>query len=306
MSEQPSTRPNERRAADGGGAPDEKGTVLAVGAHPDDIEFNMAGTLSLLAKAGFEPHMISLSRSNLDSNDLSEPEITRVRRREAERSAAVIGAAFHPPIADDLLILYEERLLRQVMAVVRDARPTIVLLPSLNDYMEDHTIAARLVVTACFGRAMRHFRSIPPREATDQDVYLYHAQPHLNRDGMRQLVVPTLFVDVTQEMDTKLRMLGCHESQRQWLDETQGLDDYLEGMRRSGAEVAGMSGRPDWEYAEGFRQHAHTGFSAEDRDLLAEALGDRLVHRRAGGPEGRKNESARARRRGPSPRRPRG
>jgi len=258
----------------------EKQTVFAVGAHPDDVEFNMAGTLSLLAKAGFEPHMMNVSRSNLDSNELPEPEITGIRRQEAERSASVINAVYHAPIADDLLILYSEQLLREMVAIVRDIQPTIVLLPSLNDYMEDHTNTARLVVTACFSRAMRHFRSIPPRDSTEQDVYLYHAQPHLNRDGMRQLVVPSLFINVTGEMDTKLKMLGCHESQRQWLDETQGLDDYLESMRRSGAEVAQMSSQPGWEYAEGFRQHSHVGFSANDRDILAEVLGDQIVYRR--------------------------
>jgi LmbE family N-acetylglucosaminyl deacetylase len=251
----------------------EQQTVFAVGAHPDDVEFNMAGTLSLLAKAGFEPHMMNVSRSNLDSNELSEPEITAIRRAEAERSAAVLNAVYHPPIADDLMIFYEDKLVRQMTAVVREIRPTIVLLPSLNDYMEDHTNTGRLVVTACFSRAMRHFRSDPPREATEQDVYLYHAQPHLNRDGMRTLVVPSLFVDVTSEMDTKLRMLGCHESQRQWLDETQGLDDYLESMRQSAAELGRLSGQASWEYAEGFRQHSHVGFSTRDGDPLSEALG---------------------------------
>ncbi len=129
---------------------------------------------------------------------------------------------------------------------------------------------------------MRHFRSLPPREATSQDVYLYHAQPHLNRDGMRQLVVPTLMVDIASVMETKLQMLGCHESQRRWLDETQGLDDYLESMRESSAEVAGMSEQANWKYAEGFRQHSHVGFSTEDHDLLAEVLGDQLTCRRSG------------------------
>jgi LmbE family N-acetylglucosaminyl deacetylase len=258
----------------------EKQTVLAVGAHPDDVEFNMAGTLALLAQAGFEPHMMNVARSNLDSNELPEAEITRIRRREAERSAAVIGAVYHPPIVDDLMIFYENKLLRQMTAIVRKIRPTIVLLPSLSDYMEDHTNTARLVITACFSRAMRHYRSDPPREATDQDVYLYHAQPHLNRDGMRTLVVPDLFVNVTGAIDTKLDMLGCHESQRQWLDETQGLDDYLDSMRQSAAEVAQMSARPGWEYAEGFRQHSHVGFSAADRDILRELLGGEVAWRR--------------------------
>ncbi|HID24796.1 MAG TPA: LmbE family protein [Planctomycetaceae bacterium] len=253
--------------------------AFAIGAHPDDIEFNMAGTLALLAQAGFETHMMNVSRSNLDSNELSEEEITRIRRQEAERSAAVLGAVYHPPICDDLMIFYENSLLRQMSAVIREVRPDIVLLPSLNDYMEDHTNTARLVVTACFSRGMRHYRSDPPRAATDQDVYLYHAQPHLNRDGMRTLVVPDLFVNVTGVMDLKLEMLGCHESQRQWLDETQGLDDYLESMRQASAEVAQLSGQAGWEYAEGWRPHSHIGFSAEDRDLLSEVLAD-FVHRR--------------------------
>ena len=248
-------------------------TAFAVGAHPDDVEFTMAGTLSLLAEAGFQPHMMNVARSNLDSNELPEAEITRIRRQEAERSAAVIGAVYHGPIVDDLMILYEDKLLRQLAAVVREIRPTIVLLPSPADYMEDHTNTARLVTTACFCRAMRHYASDPPRGPTAQDVFLYHAQPHLNRDGMRNLIVPELFVNVTGAMPTKLRMLGCHESQRQWLDETQGLDDYLESMRQSGAEVARMSGRPGWQYAEGFRQHSHVGFSAQDRDPLTEVLG---------------------------------
>jgi hypothetical protein len=126
---------------------------------------------------------------------------------------------------------------------------------------------------------MRHYTSDPPRDATDQDVYLYHTQPHLNRDGMRNLVVPDLFVNVTSEIRTKLEMLGCHESQRQWLDETQGLDDYLESMRQSGAEVASMINRPGWEYAEGFRQHSHVGFSTRDRDPLSEILSDFVIRR---------------------------
>lgn len=260
----------------------EKRTVFAVAAHPDDIEFNMAGTLTLLARAGFEPHMMNLSRSNLDSNELSEAEITRIRRREALRSAEVLGAECHEPIANDLMIFYEDGLLRKLAATVRKVRPTIVLLPSLTDYMEDHTTTARLAITACFSRGMGHYRSDPPTEPTDQDVYLYHAQPHSNRDNMRNLVVPELYVNIDSVMDTKLKMLGCHESQRQWLDETQGLDDYLESMRRWGREMAQMAGRNDWQYAEGFRRHSHVGFSAQDGDPLSEVLGE-LVQRHQGG-----------------------
>jgi LmbE family N-acetylglucosaminyl deacetylase len=52
---------------------------------------------------------------------------------------------------------------------------------------------------------------------TTQDVFLYHAQPHSNRDGMRNFVISELFVDITTEMDVKLKMLRCYESQWKWL-----------------------------------------------------------------------------------------
>jgi LmbE family N-acetylglucosaminyl deacetylase len=250
--------------------------VFAIGAHPDDIEFNMAGTLYLLAQAGFEAHMMNVSRSNLDSNELSQPEIVTMRLREAENAARVIDAVYHPPFASDLLILYNEQLLRQMLAVIREVRPSIVLLPSLNDYMEDHTNTARLVVTACFSRAMAHFISAPPHAATDQDVFLYHAQPHLNRDGMRSFVVPSQLVNISEVMETKLKMLACHESQRQWLGDTQGLDDYLDSMCKSGAELAGLLDQDQWRYAEGWRQHSHVGFSQQDQDLLTEVLGNQV------------------------------
>ena len=260
-------------------------TVLAVGAHPDDIEFNMAGTLILLQQAGFKPHMMNVARSNLDSNELPEAEITRIRQAEAERSAAVIDAVYHPPIVDDLLVLYQEDLLRKLTGVVRRVRPTIVLLPSLNDYMEDHTNTARLVVTACFARGMGHFTSDPPARPTDQDVYLYHAQPHLNRDGMRQFVVPELLVNISSVMATKLAMLSCHESQRRWLDETQGLDDYLESMRRTSREVAALAGQASWEFAEGFRRHSHVGFADRDGDPLRRILGHLASNPTGSGPD---------------------
>ncbi len=255
----------------------EKPRVFAVGAHPDDVEFNMAGTLALLAQVGFEPHMMNVARSNLDSNELPEAEITQLRLREAQNAAQVIGAVHHPPLVDDLMIFYEDGLLRQMSAVIREIAPTIVLLPSLNDYMEDHTNTARVVVTACFSRAMRHYRSQPHREPTDQDVYLYHTQPHLNRDGMRELVVPELYVDISSVIDTKRQMLAQHESQRQWLDETQGLDDYVESMAAASAEVARMSDQAGWLFAEGFRRHSHIGFAPHDHDPLSDVLAEFVI-----------------------------
>ncbi len=258
----------------------EKRAVLAVGAHADDVEFQMAGTLSLLMKAGFESHIMTLAKCDLDSNEMPRQKMTKIRDQEARRSAAVIGAVYHPAIVPDMMIFYENKILRKVAAVVREVQPTIVLLPSLDDYMEDHMNTARLVVSACFVHAMRNYVTDPPRAMTTKDVFLYHAQPHSNRDGMRQFVIPELFVDIATEMDVKLKMLTCYGSQWKWLKETQGMDNFIDNMRRSCAELASKAPRKGIEYAEGFRQHSYIGFSAEDGDPLSLALGDKVLRNR--------------------------
>ncbi len=245
--------------------------ALAAGAHPDDVEFMMAGTLALLADAGYECHIFTIGNGNCGTATHSHNEIVRLREQEAHAAAAVIGATYHPGLVNDIEIFYEERLLRRVTALVRELKPEIVLVPSPNDYMEDHQNTSRLLVSACFCRGMRNWLSDPPREPTQQDVYLYHANPYGNRDGMRNLVVPSLYVDVSAKIEVKEQMLRCHATQKEWLDVSQGKDSYLHAMRDICAEIGKMAPQPV-PFAEGFRQHMHVGFSAQDADRLSEVL----------------------------------
>jgi LmbE family N-acetylglucosaminyl deacetylase len=254
----------------------EKRSVLVLGTHADDVEFQMAGTLSLLAKAGFEPHTMTLAKCDLDSNEMPRKRTSKMHGQEALRSTAAIGAVYHPAIILDMMIFYENRTLHEVAAVVREVRQTIVLLPSLNDYMEGHMNTARLVVSACFVHAMCNYATDSLRDMTTPDVFLHHGQQHSNRDGMRSFVIPELFVDITTEMDVKLKMLRCYESQWKWLKETQSIDNFLDNMRRSCAGLAGKAPRKGIEYAKGFRRHNHIGFSAEDGDYLSLALGENV------------------------------
>src|SRR4026209_1628038 len=92
--------------------------ALAIGAHPDDIEFYMAGTLLLLRQAGWKTHYLNLSSGNCGSERLSAKATRRVRSQEARRAARCLQAHYHPSLADDLEILYELRLLRRLAAVI--------------------------------------------------------------------------------------------------------------------------------------------------------------------------------------------
>ncbi|GAF94676.1 unnamed protein product, partial [marine sediment metagenome] len=113
----------------------EKRVALAVGAHPDDVEFKMAGTLSLLGKAGFETHILTVANGSCGTAEYSEQDIIRIRRQEADDAARIMDATYHPGLVNDLEVYYDSALVRKATAVVREIRPNIVLAPSLNDYM---------------------------------------------------------------------------------------------------------------------------------------------------------------------------
>ncbi|MCU0959219.1 MAG: PIG-L family deacetylase [Pirellulaceae bacterium] len=250
-------------------------TAFAVGAHPDDIEFLMSGTLMLLGEAGYELHYMNVANGCLGTTRYDTPTIVAMRRQEAREAAASIGAVYHESICADLDIFYDRETLAQVASVMRDVAPEIVLTHSPVDYMEDHTNTCRLVVTAAFSRGMPNFPVVPARPPVMQPTAVYHAQPYSNRDPLRRLVLPELFVDVTDREDAKVAMLARHVSQKQWLDESQGLDSYLQTLRDLDAEVGRMSGR--WAYAEGWRRHLHLGFGVAAFDPLGDVLADRIA-----------------------------
>ena len=259
-------------------------SVLAIAAHPDDIELVMAGTLLQLAARGWQVHYFNIANGCCGSKTLDRAECAALRLGEAQRAAGLIPATFHPPICDDLEIFYTASLHRRVAAVVRQARPSIILTHAPLDYMEDHQNAARLAVGGAFVRGMPNFVTDPPRPIYETDVAVYHAQPHGNRDPLGNLVVPTHFVDVTDYLDRKRQLLAAHASQDQWLDATQRISAYLETMVQLNREVGQMSqrgaqatGGAGFMYAEGWRQHLHLGLGPADYDPLAEELGERRI-----------------------------
>ena len=235
----------------------------------------MAGTLVLLRQAGYETHYFNLLTGHCGSVREPAAPTRRRRRREARRAAAILGAAWHPPICDDLEIVYAVAHLRRVAAVIRDTRASIVLTHAVQDYMEDHMISGRLAVTAAFAHGMRNFRTTPPRLPYADDVAVYHAMPHGLQDGLRRPVMAGAFVDTTAVQATKHAALAAHESQQAWLQASQGMNSYLRAMTDMSTAVGRQSGR--FAHAEGWRRHLHLGFSGSEIDPLAEALGEHYL-----------------------------
>ena len=255
-------------------------TAIAIAAHPDDIEFQIAGTLLLLKQAGWETHYLNLSTGNCGSATMSAARTRRVRLTEAKAAAKILGAQFHPPLCDDLEILYDVRTLRRLASVIRAVKPSVVLTHSPHDYMEDHMNTCRLAVTAAFARGMPNFKVTPHRAPFAGDVTVYHCMPHGLCDGLRTPIVPHAFVNTASVHATKLASLAAHKSQQGWLDVSQGMNSYLRTMEDMSRELGRMSGK--FKLAEGWRRHLHLGFSNAAIDPLREALGrNYLVNKRA-------------------------
>jgi len=168
--------------------------AFAVAAHPDDIEFMMSGTLLLLGQAGWDLHMMNICNGSCGTSTEDHGSIIARRTEEARDSAKSLGAEFHEPLVDDLDLFYERPSINRMVSIVREVGPTIMLLSSPQDYMEDHMNACRVAVTAAFCRGMRNYPADPPRPPVLEDVTVYHALPWGLRDSLRRRVYAGQYV----------------------------------------------------------------------------------------------------------------
>jgi LmbE family N-acetylglucosaminyl deacetylase len=264
-----------KRRQQGNGTRASGPSVLAIGAHPDDIEFMMAGTLILLKQAGWHLHYMNIANGSCGTATEDPDQIVATRRQEAINACNLIGAQYYESVTNDLEVYHTTATVARVVSVIRQAQPRILLLLSPTDYMEDHMNACRIGVTAAFARGMRNAPCDPLLPPISGDVTVYHCLPIALRDPLRRIVRAGLYVDITSVMTTKRAMLAAHRSQKEWLDVSQGIDAYLDTMEALAREIGTMSGA--FEYAEGWRRRLHLGFSSTARDPLSEALGDKSV-----------------------------
>ena len=252
----------------------EDNRVLAVGAHPDDVEFLMSGTLSLLYKQEFSIHIATIASGDMGSVELTSREISSKRYQEAVNSAEILEATYQTIGESDLHIVFENPARYKVAELIRKIDPYIVLTNSPQDYMMDHQLTADLVWDACFSAAVPnyHTRQPEPAEPIEHTPYLFYSDPieGVNRFGER--VRPEFYVDITSVMNIKEQMLAQHDSQRSWLREKHGLDQYIISMKewseQRGKEIS-------VKYAEGFRQHKGHPFPPDN--ILEKLMGNLII-----------------------------
>ena len=245
--------------------------ALCIGAHPDDAEFLCAGTLALLHERGWQIHIATVTPGDCGTVEYSREEISRIRKGEAAKAVGLLDGTYHCLECADALIMYDPPTLLKTVAVVRQIRPKIVFAMSPSDYMVDHEMASKLAQSACFCGGIVNLET-PGVEPFEPIPYLYYNDPVEGKDKFGTEVAPGFVVDVSGVIETKEKMLCCHESQRNWLLAHHGMDEYTDQMKKLGRKRGAIVGV---EFGEGFRQHL--GHAYPQDNLLAAELGD-LVH----------------------------
>src|SRR6266498_1669403 len=124
--------------------------VLAVGAHPDDLEILCGGTLARCAERGDRVTMLVMSDGSAGHAEIAAPELAQIREAEARAAAAVIGAELVWLGLRDEFVFNDEPTRLKLLNAIRGAQPELILTHAAEDYHPDHVATHRAVFDASF------------------------------------------------------------------------------------------------------------------------------------------------------------
>lgn len=238
-------------------------------AHPDDAEILCAGTLLRLRKLGWEVHIATMTAGDCGSTVHDAATISRIRLQEAENAATSIGASYHCLHERDVHVVYDRATIDKVIGLCRRIAPGLVFTHALRDYIMDHEVTATLArcATQIFGAPNSSDVPLAGGQRTCGIPHLYYCDPLEGIGPYGEPVEPTCLIDIRAELEAKAAALVCHASQREWLRAHQGMDEYIDAMRRHAAFRGRRISSPA---AEAFVQHRSHGYPKND--LLVELL----------------------------------
>jgi LmbE family N-acetylglucosaminyl deacetylase len=191
--------------------------ILAIGAHPDDIEISCAGTLAKYANQGVHVSMAVATDGSAGHMIIPPRELAEIRHQEAENSARVIGADFYwLGFVDEMLGIDIDTRMRFV-ELIRKAKPDVILTHSPEDYHPDHRALSRVIFDASFMSGLKNVETESDYHPGVQPLYYFDNISGLNFH-------PTEFVDITDTFEVKQQMLACHQSQIKWLKDHDDVD----------------------------------------------------------------------------------
>lgn len=214
---------------------------LAFGAHADDVEIGMGGSIAKYARKGAKIGICDLTEADLSSNGNIE-----LRKQEANHASKILGVVVRENLQfpDRGLFLTDERI-RLVADMIRVYKPDIVFAPFHEDRHPDHGNCSRIVEEAVFSAGIKKFRTEKNNEPHRvKSIYFYMI------NGFHK---PDFVIDISEEMNLKKLSLEAYESQFIKTDKTidtplvNGYIETVEARERMFGKEVGVA------FAEGFK-----------------------------------------------------
>lgn len=216
--------------------------ILAIGCHPDDIEIACSGTLAKCKKRGDNVTVCHVANGNMGHEIISPDELRAIRIDEAKKAGALAGIEVLTMDIGDLLPNGADIKQRDMLVdLIKKVQPDLIITHHPDDYMPDHRAVSKLVFDASFAASVPHYGTSGKSPLCP--IYYMDTLAGVNFN-------PTEYVDISEEIELKLEMLECHESQLKWMRDHDNIDfaEFVRICSRFRGLQCGVM------YAEGFTQ----------------------------------------------------
>lgn len=196
--------------------------AMMIGAHPDDCDFRCGGLAVKYAQLGHKVKFLAMVDGSGGHHEMSPKEIAERRRGETQNVAKLAGIEYDVWDITDCELTADLETRKRLVRAIREFNPDVIFCSRPNDYHTDHRNASLLVQDASYLLIVPHFcPDVPAMKHTPVILYFYDhfKKPPFEAD---------LAIGIDDVIDTKFRMLACHESQVfEWLPYTKGTLDSV-------------------------------------------------------------------------------
>jgi LmbE family N-acetylglucosaminyl deacetylase len=187
--------------------------VLVIGAHPDDCDITAGGTAALYSQLGHAVTFVSVTNGDAGHQTMAGAALAKRRYAEAQAAAQTIGIEYR--ILDnhdgELLPTLERR--REIIALIRDVRPDLIMSPRPNDYHPDHRYTSQLIQDAAYMVTVPNVVAF--HDHLPVDPVIVYVSDHFQKPTP---FAPDVMVAIDSVVEKKIDMLHAHESQfYEWL-----------------------------------------------------------------------------------------
>jgi len=173
--------------------------VLAIAAHPDDVELTCGGTMIRMAQMGYRTGILDLTRGEMGTHGTPE-----IRAKEAAAAAKIMGVRVRVNLGlPDAMLEVKEEFKRAVAGKIRELRPHTVILPYWEGRHPDHYIASRLGYEGCFIAGLKQY---PIEDEPFRPFKVLYTAAYAN-------VTPSFAVDITQQYEQRRKAILAYRSQ---------------------------------------------------------------------------------------------